>query len=487
MDDERIIREGLKSTVDWKFFDCQVVGEAKNGSEGIEKAKELNPDLIIADIKMPKLDGLEMAEKIQEFNKECKFIIITGYGDFEYAKRAIKLDAVDFIQKPIDDNELLQAVEKASSRITNERKSNKFVLERYLLDAMRGDINSKSIIEESLELNHGIEKKYQIVLLQINDLEHINKANLEKELYGYIKGFYHLIQCHENIFAVLMEPVEEKKLRDSLELMVSQENKISNGTITVGVSENGSIRELQEIYEESKKALKNKLYTGEGSVNFYHEVNRNHEVTWNEILKKEMDLRLMLKTLNESQVEGVLKDIYKYMLDNYADLESARQVTIDLVHIVNSFKRKNGIEVAQVYKDYERVRREDTIEKMESFIIEFSLDSVEEVGQINTRSLDDGLSKVVEYINGHFTEDLSLRSFAKELYLSEGYLSKRLKEILGMSYSEYITFLRIEKSVELLKSGQYKVSDVARMVGYSDYRYFSRVFKRQLGFLPSEI
>ncbi len=486
-DDERIIREGLKNTVDWNYFNCQIVGEARNGLEGVEKARELSPDLIIADIKMPNLDGLEMAEKIQEFNKECKFIIITGYGDFEYAKKAIKLNAVDFIQKPIDDDELTTAIEKSVSKIIEERRNRELVLERFLLDMMRGNITDKSILEKSMNLSELQMKNCLIVLLQINGLENINEEFLKGELVKYIEEFKYLVRCHENIFAVIMKSMDKEDIRSALSLFKKRYENIYDVIITAGISNEGNMTDLNSIYGESKKALKNKLYTGEGSINFYNEVKKDHRVTWDNIIKMEMDFRLMLKTLNESQVSSVIGKIYGYMYENHADLESVRQVTIDLIHIINSFKRKNGIEVSEVYRDYEEIRGKDTIEDMEDFISKSSLDAIEEVSQVNIRNLDDGLNRIVEYIDNNYTEDLSLKKFAKELYLSEGYLSKRLKEILGMSYSEYITFLRIEKAVELLQSGEYKVVDVAKKVGYSDYRYFSKVFKRQIGILPSEI
>lgn len=486
-DDERIIREGLKNTVDWNYFNCQIVGEARNGLEGVEKARELRPDLMIADIKMPNLDGLEMAEKIQEFNKECKFIIITGYGDFEYAKKAIKLNAVDFIQKPIDDDELITAIEKSVSKIIEERKNRELVLERFLLDMMRGNITDKSMLEKSMKFNELQMKNCLIVLLQIDGLENINEGFFKGELVKYIDGFKYLVRCHENIFAVIMKAMDKEDIRNVLSLFKERYESTHDVIITAGISDEGNMTDLNSIYGESKKALKNKLYAGEGSINFYSEVKKAHRVTWDNIIKMEMDFRLMLKTLSESQVSNIIGKIYEYMYQNHADLESVRQVTIDLVHIINSFKRKNGIEVSEVYRDYEEIRGKDTIEDMEGFISKSSLDAIEEVSQVNIRNLDDGLNRIVEYIDNNYTEELSLKKFAKELYLSEGYLSKRLKEILGMSYSEYITFLRIERAVELLQSGEYKVMDVAKIVGYSDYRYFSKVFKKQIGILPSEI
>jgi two-component system, response regulator YesN len=113
VDDEYFAREGMKRTVPWEKYGCTICGEAQDGREGIEEAKKHKPDLIITDISMPEVNGIDMAKEIREFLPNCKFIIITGYDEFKYAKAAIKLSAVDFILKPIDDDEFLEAVSKA--------------------------------------------------------------------------------------------------------------------------------------------------------------------------------------------------------------------------------------------------------------------------------------------------------------------------------------------------------------------------------------
>ena len=138
VDDEYFAREGMKKTIDWDSLGCKVCGEASNGIEAIEYSKRLKPDIIITDINMPGISGLDMAFKVREFLPDSKFIIITGYDEFQYAKEAIKLKAVDFILKPIDEDELIEAIKRSTKELNKLSLNRALEQEKLLLDAMRG-------------------------------------------------------------------------------------------------------------------------------------------------------------------------------------------------------------------------------------------------------------------------------------------------------------------------------------------------------------
>lgn len=125
VDDERFVRRGIIENTDWLSLKCRVVAEASNGEEGLKKAIEYRPDLIISDIRMPKMDGIEMLRKIREKNIDLKLIFLTAYGEFSYAQSAVKLDAYDYILKPFDDGELEKSIEKLlASEIREDNKAN---------------------------------------------------------------------------------------------------------------------------------------------------------------------------------------------------------------------------------------------------------------------------------------------------------------------------------------------------------------------------
>lgn len=146
VDDEKLVRKGIVLGVDWLALDCMVVAEASNGLEGLEAAQKFNPDLIITDIKMPKMDGIEMLKLLRETNKEVHVIFLTAYSDFSYAQRAVKLSASDYLLKPFQDGELEETVMRVQKKIVDERKQNDSSIKEVSIMLKKGD-KSKYVME----------------------------------------------------------------------------------------------------------------------------------------------------------------------------------------------------------------------------------------------------------------------------------------------------------------------------------------------------
>lgn len=175
IDDEYIVREGLKRTIDWESLECQVIGEAEDGDEGLKVIETKKPDIVITDIRMPGKDGLEMISCMKELKNDCKIIIITGFRDFSYAQQAVKLGAFRFLLKPTKNIELIDAVNSAIEEIKEERKQQKYY--RDLERQVRESYGLKSgTTEESREGSE--EEKYQNIYL-VNAIEYM-KANYHK-------------------------------------------------------------------------------------------------------------------------------------------------------------------------------------------------------------------------------------------------------------------------------------------------------------------
>ncbi|ERK28637.1 response regulator [Clostridium intestinale] len=138
VDDEYYAREGMKKTIPWNSLECEICGEADNALKAIEVAKIYKPELIITDINMPGIDGISMSQEIKKYLPNSKFIIITGYDDFQYARRAIKMNALDFILKPIDYEELINAIKNAVGVIKEEKSNSIISREKMLLEIIRG-------------------------------------------------------------------------------------------------------------------------------------------------------------------------------------------------------------------------------------------------------------------------------------------------------------------------------------------------------------
>lgn len=345
VDDEYLSREGMRKTIPWGDYECKVCGEAQDGLEGIEMARELKPDLIVTDISMPEMNGIEMAKEIRKFLPNCKLIIITGYDEFKYAKAAIKLNAVDFILKPVEEQEFLAAVERAAEA---SKKSNANI-----------SISKNDVIR----ISHILKEEKELLL----SIRAFNKVKLEEQL----RNIY---------FNMLAKEVE------------------------------------------------------------------NHDVL------KQVSIDIVLKALN--------------ILSEYnISVEDAKLESLDI---------------------YEKAAEVSTLSEAYNWVYKVVLNILDAVKEASLEASESGIDKAIDFIRKHYYEDISLRDVAKEVYLSESYLSRKLKKVKGISFVEYITKLRMEKAVELLKEPNVKITEVALSLGYPDYRYFSQTFKKHTGYSPSE-
>lgn len=505
VDDEYFAREGMKRTIDWDTLGCTLCGEADNGVVGVELARNLKPDIIITDIKMPGMDGIEMANTIKEFLPDCKFIIITGYDEFEYAQRAIRLKAVDFILKPIDDKELLNGVLNASEMVRNSKLQRDAIIEKLLLDCMRGKFLDRLSMLEVLKNNNIAFESVIIANMENDDYESIIEAGNQEKIYTQNRMIrdivykifndeIYVVECHQDKLALVIDGNKIgfiEKLNEKICLLKDEIRKRANITLTVGISNVNEIGSITKAYNESKEALKYKLYVGKDKIINYKDVvkeSREYEVGFK---KYKTDIILSLKAKDKRNVELKLKQLYFEKLKAYkAEETTIRQISIELVLAgINIIKDYNIVlegAFGEAFNVYKKAAKLNTIDELYTMVYSCFIKMIDELKELTIEAEESGLDKAVKYINENFSKEISLSDVAKHSYLSESYLSRRMKKVLGIGFAEYITKLRIEKSLELLKNPNAKIMDVAIKVGYQDYRYFSQIFKKYTGYSPSE-
>jgi two-component system, response regulator YesN len=228
IDDEKIIREGLRSAIDWEELDCKLVGEAEDGDQGVEMVRSLLPDIVFADIRMPGLNGLEMISKIKELKHECKIIILTGFREFEYAQQAVRLGAFRFLLKPTKKEELIIAVTDAIKEIKISRSEQKLfinlkkkVKEEYLTEeeANKGD----ELTEEQ-----GKKSKYLINkalnYMKANYANNLNLNIVSKEL--YISTWYLSKLLKKETGSTFIDLLNEIRIEEAKKLLTNPKYKI---------------------------------------------------------------------------------------------------------------------------------------------------------------------------------------------------------------------------------------------------------------------
>jgi two-component system, response regulator YesN len=505
VDDEYLAREGMKRTVDWESVGCLLIGEAENGQEAVEKARSLKPDIIITDIQMPGMDGLRMAEKVREFHRECRFIIITGYDEFEYAKAAIKIDAVDFLLKPIDHRELMEALQKAIEQHKKLRLESSAITERILLDAMRGNfVNRDGMLKLLSERGICLNRLY-IILMENDRYGQIIEEGKESLLYEQnriIKDVVNrnfsenccVIECHRDRLAAVLG-VEVFKGRSDFEgkLEAIQKDIFNscNTTVTMGISKEVELSNISTAYSQAKKALHNKIYSGKNSINYSRDEEFDRISVDKFIARVKEELRLALKARDKKGIDTHLKRLYFDVFKSCKVEEyTVRQISIEVIIQALNLLSENAILPAKLFGSdfniYKQAANLHTLNELYEMVLGYHLRVIDFVREQRCEAEETGIEKAVEYIKAHYTEDISLSNVARLCYLSESYLSRKIKKVLGMGFAEYVTKLRMEKAIDCLREPAARITEVAAKTGYPDYRYFSQIFKKYTGYSPSE-
>ncbi|MGE5679087.1 MAG: response regulator transcription factor, partial [Pseudomonadota bacterium] len=524
VDDEAIIRKGLKNIIDWKSLDCEICGEASDGIEGIRLIRELYPHIIITDINMPEIDGLKMIREVKQQLPLSKIIILTGYRDFEYIQEAIRLGAFDYVLKPSKIEDLTNILKKAVSELQcgcmleeeliNLRKhfeSKIPVLRQKLLYDIMFRINTKQ--EEMLEeLNiYGLSvDEFSIMAVETDeDGQESLKSQYEKHLYqfGIINTFQEMLGASFTIADVpinnrtilfLIQPKEAdggdifaSLYKDAVSLQELVKNCFSF-TVTISISTKGKgAMQLSDKAKEALEALDYKFYMGKNTVILYDDLKSFYKTTDFSILENyERSLVQKVKSGNGESVSQVLKDIIKCINECKLEKESIKKFYWNAISMIYALPTAikadeesiNSRGITDIYAALDQCH--STIE-MNTILSELSLSIANRINSYNRKTINSTLQKAMDYIKQNYNEAITLNEVAEHTYVSIYYLSRMFTKELGKNYVDYLNEVRIEKAKEYLKDSCYKTYEIAELVGIKDAHYFSKIFKKYTGVTPS--
>lgn len=487
VDDEYYAREGMKRTIPWNKLECEICGEADNALKAIEVAKVYKPELIITDINMPGIDGISMSQEIKKYLPSSKFIIITGYDDFQYARRAIKMNALDFILKPIDYEELINAIKNAVEVIKEEKSNSIISREKMLLEIIRGQRKITEMYnfwdnqdEVKISLIENDYYDYYAKSLQSNVnysiIDHLK--NRLKDIFNE-KGY--VIEAHQHRIVVIFKKTDIDLENSILSLKYETENKYET-VISVALTQYDKVENIKGLYDKSKELLDNRF-------NLNKRLIIKNKLQANKSFDRKIASQIIediVLSVNAKKKDKVI--VYVDKLSAYfKDVNLNKATVINMVmQIIISFKEemenyKIDINIEEKSDIYNSKYLEDIIKFLKSYL----LDVIEKLREKSSKLEDTSMEKALIYIQKNYNKNISLGIVAKEVYLNESYLSRSFKKYKGMSFTEYITKLRMKKAIELMKTGK-SINEIASEVGYTDYRNFSLNFKKYTGYIPRE-
>lgn len=494
VDDEVFITEGLMAIIDWEELGLKVVHRAENGQEALKKFKENPVDIIVTDINMPIMTGLELVKEIKEMGQNVKFIILSGYDEFSYAKKAIEYGVENYILKPIDEEELEVALKKLIQTMEKEKQIINKGLDKTgkLLAFLNGKYDIKEILGIKNDMNIDFYKsKYTVTNIFIN-------SKKDKELYINID---HLVESiFENQYEVLYQFDGQILIINAWERELNHEDILARYEllkelllrelkydvfISIGVIVT-MIDHLKDSFYSAKKLKKYMLTQGMNIVVDEHMVSH--------VKFKEMNFKYEIKQINKLLIEKNIVTMKNYIERIFDNTEltpkNIYDVSIKIVLLLDQVA-----EEFKVTKKYKRESLSDTIielcnestrESVKAFIIS-ELEEFIESMNTNTIKYSPVVQQIVNAVNERYYEELSLKTLAYQYNINSSYLGQIFNKEVGCSFSDYLNKIKNMKAKELILETNMKINDIAKEVGYTDSSYFYRKFKKFFGVSPSTL
>lgn len=504
IDDETIIRESLNRFIDWESIDVHVCDTAANGVAAMASILNHKPDIILTDIRMPGLDGLELIRLLKEQNLSAEVIFISAYTNFEYAQKAIRLGAFDYITKPIDEDAIFNTVNRCKQKIIEKRKRASIVSsyaekksdkELHLLT--NALISNKCLTTEELNLLFGASytNSYRSTvavgfwcsqenesLFNIELLSDILKKRLilPYTLFSPFPDFYLLICFSEsedlwNLYHCVLSAVSTDFFQKNELLITLSSPHIWEQNLTILYTELA----LTYAINHTKHA------TG------IHSFSEISFITPSEISKKNFIEISFSGPLKHKEIEPLLLQFLSFFIKDNSiyDLGYIKLEFIRLIDFWIENLRKYCLheylqqEVLSVQKTISSQHYMHQVYETVYHLFYNIIDSVNQSDAVSSKHL---VRSSIAYIHEHFSESFTLTDLASHLYISPAYLSKIFSEEMGEPFSKYLLKYRIQKAIEYMKNPEYKLYTIASLCGFSDITYFSKVFKSITGMSPQK-
>ncbi|HEY0827742.1 MAG TPA: response regulator [Bacilli bacterium] len=493
VDDEKMTRETLFNNIPWELLGFTVVEQAQNGIQALELARQIVPDVVLCDIRMPKMNGIELGKELRNLYPDCKLIFLSAYSDKDYLKSAIKLSAVDYIEKPLILPDIIELISTTAFSCFEEKKRSKesssLVKQKLAVDLCNPHFDA-ILIENKLPFP--MKGEYRTAIIKFN-FQTNNKADLESRMNDFglkvLAGLY----GHDQI--ILHFFIEDSKMEETIFLAL--ENFIQSSRLTdtkVFISLGPKVPGLDRIYSsyDTASALLGRLFFSDYyqmvweldppgdtylfeeniSDKFYHLLKENKR----EYLFAQIDTMMNdIRKCSRSPANYIKNGFFSIFLKMNRFLEEQHLSTDEFME--ESLNEKKFI--------WEVISSFSTLVEMEHYLKQHTQIIFDQLN--NEANQHDAAHGIKKYIQEHFQDiNLSINSIAQRFFLSSNYASFIFKRENHMTINQYITAVRMDKAKSLLVNKKNTLIDIAAMVGYSDSKYFARVFKKETGMTTSE-
>lgn len=493
VEDERPIREGLSKIIPKLGDSYEVAGSASSGDRGIEVIEETKPEVILMDIQMPDMDGLTMLTKLRKKRIRAKVIVLTAYSDFEYAQQSIDLGVSRYLLKPMKIKQLKQALDEIGEQLKKENRGKQLLsLDHIFQSCLSGHVEKE--ILSMLRERYTLDPAEGIYLCTIYIPENQNSQRIKVlELTTRLKNNPMLqfvtVSIGQNCYLILYRwelSDLESYIQHNVFPMFCENIK---GDVLFAWEKANGVRDLQAAGQRLRKLLEWNLVFGRGIFLTQKKVKRLSVRTLNYPVNLEHEIRKAVINADQRKLSFCLDQFLRQCRKDVYEPSSIKEACIRccwmIIHTKREYGRKAGNEVFV----------QETLNSLIHAVTweEISCVLKEEIGQLPVDKFTEHIQikestavRAVRMIEDYYSQGITLGEIADKLCISEEYLSSQIKKETGSSFSVLIKEIRIREIKKLLVTTKLKLNQIAALVGYTDPKYMSKVFKEEIGMLPSD-
>ncbi|QUI24331.1 response regulator [Vallitalea pronyensis] len=512
VDDEILSRLGIVNLIDWSQHGFNLIDHVANGREAINLIRNGDIDLIITDIKMPVMSGIQLIQQVIKEGFDCEFIVLSAFDDYAYVREALKLGAMDYVLKLDMEKEKLVALLHKAKEVIGRKKRNensrvyeKGVLinakKEFLKQLLYGRRHVKETCSKELNQYRLIlpYENYSVMMFKVDNMEgllgddrmrQVIESALKDSKYTYVtdtaydelsilcnfkgKSTAELIQAIQRL-SQRIHYIMKQYFNQDIQIFVSQFHKKTD--------------DISLAYLEVCQAYSLKSYANEDGVVYYEQIlmNRNY-VDYQSFQSYIRQIESTLQALNRERFEEVFNDLIMFISKTkYMELSQVRHVTSSIIYIFNKYMSHYGFIKDEFWNGEEEQRLINEGFKRKKHFIAFLVKLKDKLAETFLDMDDNHLVRSVKkYLMAHYKETIVIKDFQERFGVTSAYLSMLFKKETGETIKEYLIGLKINRAKVLLKETNLHIVEIADHIGYDNEHYFSRLFKQKTGVTPSQ-
>lgn len=491
VEDEDFILQGLENIIDWETLGLKIVFKAHNGVEALELLAKETADIIVTDVSMPLMDGLELLERVRRHDPVMRFIILTGYNEFEYARRAIRMDVENYILKPINEEELEKALKSCVMKLREieDRKSSQIDVKVELLQFLEGSMGEEERKEWLSANNIPLMAKaagLAIMKIELNTLSDYKISDVirymqdrcpeEKIRIRHLRG--------NNILLLLLEDNAGTNVGDWF-ANLQNEVEIDMGVMSF-LTVSGVFTDLTQVPEKYRKLVKMQKYIlidGYGST--IYEVHIENRADADVVIDREKFFRFIVQKDVEAAGRYV-EDLFINNMQDEVSVDVLYQIAVKIAILLQEIRSEYNLarEGRQLSDVLDSIYQAEDIFSIKALFLAEITDIISWLNTENTQYTP-VVRQIMAEIRDNYREDMNLKTLAYKYHMNTSYLGQIFQREVGCPFTQYLNNVRNGVAKELILSTNMRINDIAREVGYSDTSYFYRKFKAIYGVSPA--